>query len=508
MDSKIQSVENHPQSLPKRLLLILLLATTISCFFYYVLAPLFRPLRSVPGPSLARLTRLWYLQQARRGNWHNVILEQHRKYGPIVRIAPNYYSIDDPLAVRTLYGAGTSFVKGDWYSVAGNPDQPIRDVFTELDPQRHNAHRRQINQLYSVGALLGMETAVDGCIIELERRFREFSSSGEVINLQWWLQCYAFDVIGAITVDKHFGFLDRGEDQMQLISGMHRMITHSATVGIMPEFHIPIYTVSKMLGKNGLVRALEFTDKQIRERLASMDEKDSAHKNRDFLTSVLQLHKQAPDEFPMIKVFTTCVQNIGAGSDTTSISLSAIMWHLITNPRVLTKLRAEMDERIEKGQLSDPPKFSETQDMPYLQAIVREGLRIHPAAGFHYQRVVPKGGAEIAGQFFNEGIVVGINAWVAHFNTTVFGEDADQFRPERWLEDKEKVSLMNKYWIPFGHGSRTCIGKNISLLEITKLVPQLVRKFDFHRTDPNIELECEYVSFVKQKNIMVRISER
>ncbi len=106
--------------------------------------------------------------------------------------------------------------------------------------------------------------------------------------------------------------------------------------------------------------------------------------------------------------------------------------------------------------------------MPYFQAVIQEGLRMHPAAAFPLVRVVPKGGAQIAGKYFPEGVssllkplrslrpcllielqvTVGINCWVAHANKDVFGDDVDKFRPERWLVDKEKVSMMSRYWLP------------------------------------------------------------
>jgi len=146
--------------------------------------------------------------------------------------------------------------------------------------------------------------------------------------------------------------------------------------------------------------------------------------------------------------------------------------------------------------------------MPYLQACIKEGLRVHPATGLPLARVVPKGGAIIAGTAFPEGVVVGINSWVAHGNTSVFGPDAKTFRPERWLDSAEQSAKMERYFIPFGHGSRTCIGKNISLMEISKLIPELVRRFDFALTDPGDKLETENVWFVKQKNFRCRVALR
>ncbi|KUJ13354.1 cytochrome P450 [Mollisia scopiformis] len=145
----------------------------------------------------------------------------------------------------------------------------------------------------------------------------------------------------------------------------------------------------------------------------------------------------------------------------------------------------EIDTMETAGKISNPVTFAETQQMPYLQAVIKEALRMHPATGLPLGRVVPPGGKLIAGYAFPEGTIVGINSWVAHANPKVFGEDATVFRPERWLESKEKSVMLDKYFFSFGMGSRTCIGKNISLLEMSKLVPQLIRNFDNSLEEPD-----------------------
>jgi len=80
--------------------------------------------------------------------------------------------------------------------------------------------------------------------------------------------------------------------------------------------------------------------------------------------------------------------------------------------------------------------------MPYLQAVMKEAMRMHPAVGVSMPRYVPSGGAEIDGRWYPAGTVVGVNAWVIHRNKEVFGEDADAFRPERWLESDSKAKEM------------------------------------------------------------------
>ena len=106
--------------------------------------------------------------------------------------------------------------------------------------------------------------------------------------------------------------------------------------------------------------------------------------------------------------------------------------------------------------------------MPYLQAVLKEALRMHPATGLILGRLVPPEGVTLAGQYFSPGVrsyippnvihssptdaytsqtVVGINSWAAHANRDVFGNDTHIFRPERWLEDSEVVKRRESYFM-------------------------------------------------------------
>jgi len=69
------------------------------------------PLRDIPGPFLARFTRLWYFFEVYKGSFEITNLNLHKKYGPIVRIAPYEYSVDDVEAAKSIYRVGNGFVK-------------------------------------------------------------------------------------------------------------------------------------------------------------------------------------------------------------------------------------------------------------------------------------------------------------------------------------------------------------------------------------------------------------
>lgn len=111
--------------------------------------------------------------------------------------------------------------------------------------------------------------------------------------------------------------------------------------------------------------------------------------------------------------------------------------------------------------------------------MINESLRAHPAAGLPLERIAPVGGVQLGDVFVPGGTNIGCNAWTLHLDKDLWGQDADEWRPERWLEASEaKKAEMKNSMFAFGAGSRTCIGKNVSYLEMYKLVPAVLRSFD------------------------------
>lgn len=172
-----------------------------------------------------------------------------------------------------------------------------------------------------------------------------------------------------------------------------------------------------------------------------------------------------------------------AGSETTAISLAAVFYFLLRNPHCMETLLRELDDAVDSGKLEPRPdgltSWAEAQLLPYLDACIKEAFRMHPAAGLPLERVTPPEGVNICGEQIPGGTIVGCSAWVIHRRPEIFGEYPDTYRPERWLEaEPEKRREMDGTMFQFGAGARTCIGKNISLLEVYKLVPSFLRRFE------------------------------
>lgn len=118
------------------------------------------------------------------------------------------------------------------------------------------------------------------------------------------------------------------------------------------------------------------------------------------------------------------------------------MFHLLTNPTTLARLQEELSS----AKLTMPyPKFSEVRDLPYLEACIQEGIRMHPPFALALERVVPKGGINILGHYLPEGTKVGGSPYAVNRHIGTFGDDAESWRPERWLKlgEHDKRRLEN-----------------------------------------------------------------
>jgi cytochrome P450 len=221
---------------------------------------------------------------------------------------------------------------------------------------------------------------------------------------------------------------------------------------------------------------------------------------KDFLARFLEAKNEHPGVVTDNQIFSYTVSNMNAGSDTTAISLRAILYYTLKNPRVAEKLQRELDAAYKKQRISLPVTWKQSQEeLPYLDAVVKEALRLHPAVGLILERIVPAGGLQLpnGGPFLPAGTIVGANPWVVHRHG-LFGDDVDSFIPERWLladgeseiQFQARKQKMLRATFTFGAGSRTCIGKNISLLEIYKLIPSLFLTYEVRQNRKGMIVEA------------------
>ncbi|PVH72201.1 cytochrome P450 oxidoreductase [Cadophora sp. DSE1049] len=449
----------------------------------------FHPLKDFPGPFWASITSLWYYRAIITSDYKSYQLEIHRKYGPMVRLAPDHIQIADPAAIEPIYGPKGNFLKSKFYDPF-NPhitDRP--DNFIIRDDKVHSGRRRSVAHIYTQAAVLQYEPYVERVIALYEQRMVQYANSGEIFDISTWMRKYTFDVVGEIFFGKEggMGFIRDNTDVNgwgYLLEVLTKPITAIAYV---PFGLQTIVLLSQLLSARTRAGVLGFfTIKQqshdtLKERLDDMAAKRSFNSN-DGLSKLIDVvnDKDKKEPFSMLDVVTEIFAIIFAGADTISTALTAIFYFLHKHPQTLAKLQEEIDTAFSEGKLTYPIRFNDANKLPYLRAVVTEATRLHPSLGLGLPRVVPPGGAEICGKYFPGGVEVAMNAAVVQIDRKVFGEDADQFIPERWIRDGERAAAnMERHFLLFGYGKRICIGKHIANTEMYKLLPLILHKYSF-----------------------------
>lgn len=294
-----------------------------------------------------------------------------------------------------------------------------------------------------------------------------------------------------------------------MIKSIGNVLVYGTLTGQIPESHDvllgnPLFPIV-LPQMETLNQVLNFTLKAINTR-TSITRDGELHMEedcvgKDMLSNWAAVKTSDPLKMSTKDVIVHTSGNVLAGSDTTAIALRAIFYFLIKNPDKMQKAVREIDDADRYGKLSGFVQDKETRNqLPFINAVIKEALRMHPSVGLLLERHVPAAGATICGQHIPGGTIVGINAWVLSYDPDVFPNPKD-FEPERWLEtgeNKEHLANMEKSFFSFGGGNHTCIGRHIALIQIRKIVPQLLREFEI-TIQGDGEWKCHNSWFVQQE---------
>ncbi|KAI1658729.1 cytochrome P450 [Daldinia decipiens] len=478
-----------------------------------------KELRDIPGPKVAAYTGLWRWLDVRAGQAHKNAIKLHKRYGSLVRIGPNHVSVSDPREINHIYGMKSKYTKTEFY----HPIQSIiwkgkaePHLFTMRDLTVHRESKKILANAYSPTSVLAYEPAVDECITLLLYQIEKLAEEKKPIDLGEWMSYYTFDVIGQLSFSKMFGFLEKGCDVDKIIETIDIVLTYASQCGQLPELH-KFLLGNPFLPGGAMNQIVDFALKAINgaaSRHTSL-RKDGVldaldiESRGDMLTKWYALNQNGSQWMTTKYLVAHLSANVYGGSDTTSIALRSVLYYLGKNRDKMRKLVEEIDGAAAAGNISQPVSFKEANThLPYLNAVIKEGMRIHPSAGLMYERYVPSGGDTICGKHIPGGTVVGINPWVTQYDPEVF-PDPESFVPERWLDStEEQLKRMEQSFFNFSAGSRTCLGRHIAMIEISKMIPELLRRFELTLTYPDREWETRNVWLVKQKGVICNITKR
>ncbi|PGH00530.1 hypothetical protein GX51_05745 [Blastomyces parvus] len=425
----------------------------------------FSPFRKVPGPLLAKITGAWLLCVDLAGRRTLKVHELHAKYGPVVQLGPNELSFSTAESIDAIYGTGTRFRKAPMYMTMGQPG-----VLHLADPAAHRERRRLLNHAFAKQHIDEMEPVFQNSIRKVVARVER--AAGKALDVKHWFKMYTLDNAGEAFLGASFGGLD-SDEMPRYVKDFDLFLITWAVKSTFPILawlvqRIPhpkvkfAFAAEDRIYQYGIDRFNEYIQKYGR-----------VSKRRDLLTKMIGRKENDPDALADSDIAVE-ISNLGfAATDTTGTALMYLFWELARNPDMTERLRSELaDFPLVDGVI----QHQSVSNLPYLDALISEGLRLYPPIPAGLLRESPIDGCTINGIYVPQGTVASTSTWTTQRNPEYF-PNPDKFDPSRWLGDNVSEG-MKKFWMPFSKGPRNCMGRTMGLFEMRILIATLVRKFN------------------------------
>ncbi|TVY25710.1 Cyrochrome P450 monooxygenase [Lachnellula hyalina] len=440
----------------------------------------FSPLSKFPGPKLAAATILYeaYYDIIKQGQYIFKIKELHKKYGPIIRINPWELHINDPEYYGVLYSQTSPRNKYLFFASQFNiPDS----VFSTIDHQHHRLRRQPLSPFFSKQSILRLEPTISSMVEKLSSRIAEFKRSGQPMPLRLSFACLSTDIVHLYAFNIYSNHLDSQDFSPkwnETIASVSKVTTFMK--------HFPwLYKVFQRLPQwitsaisPDMVLLLDWQDLLRRQVQRSIDEQNAKIKNTDGLSrNIFQslLESDLPPEDKTVERLRQEAQLLlGAGSDTVANSLSITTFHLVDNPEKMSKLASELEKAMPDP--NESARLTIVEQLPYLSAVIQEGLRLSYGVSARLQRIAPNEVLQFHEWSIPAGTPVGMSSSLMHHDESIF-PDSYSFLPERWLDQSKSAPPLDRYVVAFSKGSRSCVGINLAKAELYLTIATVFRRY-------------------------------
>ncbi|KAF2494117.1 cytochrome P450 monooxygenase [Lophium mytilinum] len=448
--------------------------------------------------AISGATDIPWLWESIHGRRYKTLHAAHQK-SSIVRIAPNIISFNDPSAAASIYGHGTKATKSPFYDASGAHFKNVADT---RDKQDHARKRRLLATGYALTTLLRWEGKVASRVNALLDQYDARCVSPDVSNRadavpvdhRRWMDLFTIDTINDIGLSANLRMIEKGDDSIEVQNSRgqtYRCNFRKSLWGGL-RIHASFAWAPKWYSS---LKRLTWWDSRWQDSAAFDDIVTTQTKHRihrhlagekldDFFSYLLENKDGAPNMLTLGEMVAECSVMLNAGSETTGISLSNLLYLLIVNPKALERLRQEVDEALSGLEDVKVAPFDSIRYLPYLKACIDEGLRLHPPSVTTTPRITAPSGQEIMGQWIPGNTEVLCPTYTLQRNPTVFS-NPESFQPERWLGENAKV--LQSAFLPFSLGPRGCIGRNITYMEQQMLIASLVHRYTFDLISPDFK---------------------
>ncbi|KAI0158138.1 cytochrome P450 [Xylariaceae sp. FL1272] len=420
---------------------------------------LFHPLRSYPGPFLARLSNTYGAYHALLRRLHLATRQNHLRYGKVVRQGPNRLIFNSAQAFRDIYN-NDRVQKSKVYQ-SGRIGH-INSVFSAIDKDTHARKRKLVGAVLSTQSMRIFEptmiSQVDVFIDLLRDYIVSHLSFGYPLNLQ--IEKHNRDVADAIRKGNH-----RMNFYMQwpiLISSQVEMI---------------LFYWSMLFKKKNYYQIMQ-------DIIKWRSSQDRNAKHDLYSVAAEAMDAEGGVSVRNSEIWFEALFFFPAGGESVSTATSSLFFYLSRNPDCYCKLRDEIRRTFNRdGEIRSGPKLASCK---YLRACIDEALRLAPPGpgAMWRERASTDDRRQpliIDGHVIPEGTLFGVSIYTLHHNEEYF-PNAFRFRPERWLSSctsEEDMKTMQQAFVPFSMGTRGCAGKAMAYLEASMIIAKTMWHFDF-----------------------------
>ncbi|BCS22088.1 cytochrome P450 [Aspergillus puulaauensis] len=421
----------------------------------------FHPLRSFPGPPLAKLSTLWSIKETVPDfRFHVTVDEAHRSYGDFVRIRPREISINNVDAIRDIHGTGSVCTKGPWY----DGSLPAQSLHSTRDKVWHAQRRKVWDRGFTTTALGHYHPRIrEHChdlVTQMSKRV------GTPVNVSLWMTYFGFDVISDLTFGKSFDMLKYGTSA-PILDLYIKSLPRPAIRRCVPW----LFGLVPRPPRTGRSRNRMGSSEWFSTLLQGRREMDQSRV--DLFTYIFSDGVEGANivQLPEADFLRDTQLAIIAGSDTTSTTLAAVLYLLAKNRDQQRLLQEELDSLAEqsRGEELSHKMLLEAQ---FLNSCINEALRLYP--------VIP-GGANLAGRYIPGDTIVSTPTYSLHRDTRYFPKPSS-FIPSRWSSSPELVTCKGAFY-PFLTGPYSCAGRNLAYLEIRMVLCSLLSEFSLRFPD-------------------------
>ncbi|KAL8785494.1 MAG: hypothetical protein Q9213_003320 [Squamulea squamosa] len=448
------------------------------------------PLSHIPGPLLARITSFYLYTLCFLGVECRVLERWHRsRKAPVLRIAPNAVSISDGAALHTVYVAGGGFPKSARYEnfKVGGHDT----IFSSRDTAYRDVRAKAVAPLFAMSRIraAGCESGIiHRCVNRFVERFKrekadamELTPKAAKIDILGLVYKFMMDSVTGYLFGKAYGALEEQPLSSAGARASSSAKAKSSTMSALPFIFAIVEAGRFSLLPNWLFSTLNFMMDRLLPDKAFQNSLDHVHAFAASVTRDADPRKDDTYQSRLLaagvaesETIVQCMAVMFAGTDSTAVKLVTIIFHLVRNPQVHIRLKEELREH-GRDPATDP------QTLPYLRAVIKEGLRLGMANPARFSRTTPPGGFEVNGTYIPGGTDVGLAPYTLHHNPELFPKPFE-FHPERWLDEekgtvthsKTQSKEMERDLIPFSTGLRACIARNFATYELFITIKAIV----------------------------------